>query len=586
VNALARSIGELKTNPRQWDAFITGGHCVVIAPPGSGKTKLLTTRLAYDLANKIPRPHGAACITLTNAAADELRNRADQLGVEDRFNLFIGTVHGFALRKIIEPFSSVVKRPELAHVTIAGDRQCAQAYDEAIREVFGPYGDQRFVRSTIEFNRQRLASDEEWARSGDQIRLVARLYERKLRDQGLFDFLDVVALAVELVEGHKIIRRVLTAQYPHLYVDEYQDLAPGLDRLVRALCFDYALNAELFAVGDPDQAVYAFTGTRPELLDELAQRHDVTTVRLDHNYRCGQAIIHLANRLRSGRAPMTGDRYGGQVSATRCPGGLDDQYRHVVQIIRDAEARGTPLHEIAVLCPLNAQCEAVAAVLRTAGIPARARSTAYRLTMATAFAEGCAAWATLGRETSNYRLNVLLRRWRGILGPQWSREADVALTRLLMDYATRDAEPAHQLIGDLLDIGLRPALQQVALADEAVEVNRMTTALRDGELSGLSVRGLAEQALKVDRVEITTMTSSKGLEFDVVILIGADEDSVPHYLSANDPAKLAEDRRKFYVSVTRARDELRVFYSGFVTTPYGRRIDKGPSRFLRDVGLL
>ena len=113
----------------------------------------------------------------------------------------------------------------------------------------------------------------------------------------------------------------------------------------------------------------------------------------------------------------------------------------------------------------------------------------------------------------------------------------------------------------------------------------MASALRSGPLRGLSVRDLAEQALKVDRVEITTMTSSKGLEFDVVILTGADEGSMPHYLSASDPAKLTEDRRKFYVSVTRARDELRVFYSGFVTTPYGRRISKGPSRFLREVDL-
>jgi DNA helicase-2/ATP-dependent DNA helicase PcrA len=209
---------------------------VVIAPPGSGKTKLLTTRLAYDLANKIPRPHGAACITLTNAAAEELRSRGDQLGIEDRPNLFIGTVHSFALRKIIEPFASVVKRPELAHVSIASDGQCAQAYDEAMSEALGRYEDPKYVRSTIEFNRQRLSSDEEWARSGSVVRQVARLYERKLTDKGLLDFLDIVAIAVELVEKHKVIRRVLTAQYPHLYVDEYQDLAPGLDRhLVRRL---------------------------------------------------------------------------------------------------------------------------------------------------------------------------------------------------------------------------------------------------------------------------------------------------------------------------------------------------------------
>jgi DNA helicase-2/ATP-dependent DNA helicase PcrA len=586
VSQLSQSINDLKTNPRQWDAFTTEGHCVVIAPPGSGKTKLLTTRLAYDLASKIPKPHGAACITLTNAAADELRRRVEMLGVEDRPNLFVGTVHSFALRKVIEPFSGVVDRPELAHISIASERQCAQAYDEAMREVLGPYGDTRNVRSTIDFNRQRLATDEDWAKSGDLIWGIARRYELKLRAQGLFDFLDVVAIAVQLVEHHKVIRRVLTAQYHHLYVDEYQDLAPGLDRLVRALCFDYVLNSDLFAVGDPDQALYAFTGTRPELLPELAKRAEVTSVELDHNYRCGENIIRIANLLRQGKAPMTGDRDGGHVSATRCPGGLADQYRHVVQRVRAARERDVPLHEIAVLCPLNAQCEAVTTALRTAQIPARVRGSEYRFTMITAFVEGCAAWATLGHETSNYRLATLLRRWRIALGPQWSREADITLTRLLLDYGLRRTEPAHHLLNDLLDHGLQTAISQVALADDAVEVRRMASALHSGALRSLSVRDLAERARRVDRVEVTTMTSSKGLEFDIVMLVGVDEDSIPYYLSVNDSAKLAEDRRKFYVSVTRARDELRAFYSGFVMTPYGRRIDKGPSRFLRDVGLV
>ena len=456
MSALSQSIENLKANARQWNAFNTEGHCVVIAPPGSGKTKLLTTRLAYDLANKIPRPHGAACITLTNAAADELRGRARSARRRGPPEPFIGTVHSFALRKIIEPFASVVKRPELAHISIASDRQCTQAYDEAMQEVLGRHDDPktcvRRSNSTGSAWRQMRSG----RAAGEMIKQVALGYERKLRAQGLLDFLGVVTMAVELVEQHKAIRRVLTAQYPHLYVDEYQDLAPGLDRLVRALCFDYVLSSELFAVGDPDQALYAFTGTRPELLSELSQRSDVTTVELDHNYRCGQAIIQLANLLRHGKAPMTGNRHGGHVSATRCPGGSDDQYRHVVRSIRDARERGVPLHEIAVLCPLNAQCEAITTALRANKIPAHARSSEYRLTMVTAFTESCAAWATQGRETSNYRLGALLSRWRAILGPHWSREADVALTRLLMDYDTRPTEPASQLLSELLDTASGP----------------------------------------------------------------------------------------------------------------------------------
>jgi DNA helicase-2/ATP-dependent DNA helicase PcrA len=586
MTALSESVNELKTNPRQWDAFTSSGHCVVVAPPGSGKTKLLTTRLAFDLVNKISGPHGAACITLTNAATEELRRRVEQLGVEDRANLFIGTVHSFALARVIAPFASLIGRPELAHLSIANSQQCSLAYQEAIAEVFRPGDDIRSVRSTIEFNRQRLATEEDWARSGERVRAVAQRYKTKLRAQGLHDFLDVVEIGVELVEHHMVIRRVLTAQYPHLYVDEYQDLAPGLDRLVRALCFDYLVSSELFAVGDPDQALFAFTGTRPELLDELAARSDVTPVRLDHNYRCGEAIIRVANLMRRGRSPITGDRPGGTVEAVTCPGGFADQCRQVVLYVRKAEQRGVPLHEVAVICPMNSQCEDVTATLRAAGIPAFARGSEYRLTPVTAFIEGCAAWATLGRECSNYRLGELLRRWRTTLGARWSRSDDVALTDTLMSYRERGEELAHQLVAELLDRGLRRALEQVVWADDSVEVALMVKALTSGDLRKLSVRDLAERARRVDRVEVTTMTSSKGLEFDVVMIMGADEDSIPHYLSVNDPSKLAEDRRKFYVSVTRGRDEVRFFYSGFVVTRYGRKIYKGPSRFLREIGLV
>lgn len=134
MSRLSASIDDLKNNDRQWEAFTTEGHCVVLAPPGSGKTKLLTTRMAYDLANKITKPRGAACITLTNAAAEELRRRVDELGVEGRPNLAIGTVHSFLLRKVLEPFARVVGRPELASVTIASKAESAKLLQEANAE--------------------------------------------------------------------------------------------------------------------------------------------------------------------------------------------------------------------------------------------------------------------------------------------------------------------------------------------------------------------------------------------------------------------------------------------------------------------
>jgi len=112
----------------------------------------------------------------------------------------------------------------------------------------------------------------------------------------------------------------------------------------------------------------------------------------------------------------------------------------------------------------------------------------------------------------------------------------------------------------------------------------MTRALATGELASASLTDLAERAKNVDRVEVTTTSSAKGLEFDVVLLLGADEGKMPHFSSVADRAKLDEDRRKFYVSLTRARDEVHIFYSGF-DDRYGRIRPNGPSRFLRLLGL-
>lgn len=589
MSKLSASIAELRKNDCQWEAFTTEGHCVVLAPPGSGKTKLLTTRLAYDLINKIEKPQGAACITFTNAAADELRRRVEQLGVEERPALFVGTVHGFALRRVIGRFAELVGRPELADITIASKQQCAQAYERAVTALFRSE-DQRYVKSTIELNRQRLASDEEWARHGDRMRRAHELYEGNLRAHGLYDFLDVIKIAVELVEQHRTIRTVLTAEYPHLYVDEYQDLSPGLDRLVKAVCFDHVTNAELFAVGDPDQSIMSFTGARPELLHALAQRTDVSSVELEHNYRCGQGIIQLANRMRQGRAAIKGDRLGGVASAIHCPNGLEEQYRSIVSTVQVVQQRGTPLHEIGVLAPHNKQCRRIVELLRAASVPAFFRDVdgTYRATSITGFIEGCASWATLGRERSHYRLSELLRRWRLTLGTRWKIEDDVALVDLLMGYRENAESSAATFLEQVYGIGLSAALSEVALADEVIEIGRMAQALGDGELSGLSVKGLAERAHKIDRVEVTTMTSSKSLEFDVVLLASADEDYVPSWQSKKDKngTSLAEDRRKFYVSITRARNEIRVYYSGFVVKPWGDVQYSGPSRYLREIGLV
>jgi DNA helicase-2/ATP-dependent DNA helicase PcrA len=542
--------------------------------------------MAYDLANKVPEPHGAACITLTNTAADQLQRRIEYFG-SNRITSFVGTVHRFAWRRIVSPFAGLAGRAEIKNFSIANRTEETAAFTDALNAVFSRYENTKYVRSTIEFNRKRFADAATWAVHGEKILRVKELFLDNLHARGLTDFTEIIEVAVDVMENNRSARKAINACFPHIYVDEYQDLAPGINRLVKALCFDYVHGSELFAVGDPDQAILGFTGTQPELLIELAKRQDVHTVKLDKNYRCGQEIIRIASIMKQRKQDIVvGERIGGKIGATYCPGGFDHQSHSAAQRALAAQQQGAPLHEILAICPTNAQCEQVARYLRSVGLAAHFRGDEYRDTVATSFVEGCAAWAVSGRELSDYRLHFLLDRWRYLLGSKRTRECDILLIDTLKSYKDNPFTPAANFLWSLLDIGLADALNRERLSGEAIEVTKMIDALCTGSLADGTVAQLAERALKKDRVEVTTMTSSKSLEFDLVLILGMDQKAVPHFASFGDTEKMAEDRRKFYVSLTRARDEVQIFYSGFVVWKSGRADPAGSSVFLQELGLI
>ncbi|WP_156757006.1 ATP-dependent helicase [Actinokineospora pegani] len=580
MGTLTDSINDLRTNKQQWEAFSHRGHCVVLAPPGSGKTKLLTTRLAHDLFNRIPEPHGAACITLTNAAARQLQRRIEALGAPRRSTLFVGTVHSFALRQVLLPFASLTGKADLLELGIASDRQERSASHQAVNEVFGKMRYPDDHAKEIQARRRRFTV----APVSDSYTAAGLRYRELLRGRGLMDFDEVVEAAVDIVEGNPVVRDVLMSRYRNLYVDEYQDLVPGLDRLLRSLCLD-AGTAELFAVGDPEQALYGWAGSNPELLFDLAAQEGVHPVHLEHNYRCGHEIIRVANLIQRGHA-MVGDNQGGAVTVTHCPGGFADQCANAVTAVQRATTHGTALHDIVVLCSTNRDCEQAAQALRDNGIAAFVRESGYRLTLATALVEKCASWAALGQELSDARLGTILRDWRKLLSLSWTPQHDTALVKALLGFSSRVHAPAATLLDELEELGLDGVTRRRFQAEDARELRNMRDVLSDRDKPLTTVNDLAERVRRSDRVEVTTMTSSKGLEFDVVLILGMDEKCLPHFKSMDDAARMNEDRRKFFVSVTRAKNEVHIFYSGFVQWASGSVAQAGPSRFLHEAGLI
>ncbi|MEV5404594.1 ATP-dependent helicase [Streptomyces albidoflavus] len=585
MSKLAASIEELKQNERQWEAFNAPGNCVVMAPPGSGKTKLLSTRIASDL-QAIAPPQGAAGITLTNAAAAELRRRVFELGVTPRANLFLGTVHSFAMRQILSPFAGVCGRGELLTRRIATSREKASAFKAAIKRVYPPNLDTRNVRSTVDRHRKMIASEDEWNLAGPRIIAVSQAYERELASEGLVDFEIIVSAAVELVESYEFISNLLTAKNPSIYVDEYQDLSPGLDRIIRSLCFDGATRSLLFAVGDHNQAIYGWTGTRPELLDEVSGHPTVSRIELTKNYRSAREIIDRASRL-LGLSGIEGTSDGGRVDAMYCRAGIKDQCQEAGKLAVRLISEGYPAHEIGVLTPTNNHAELVVEEFRKLGVPVSANASPYPSTPATSLIEKLAVWATRqDRPDGEFRLSDLLSEWRFILRAELG---DLSVDLALIDAIKQSVdseEPAAHFVERVLQSGMGAALRSDPLrGEDSAAVSDLLELVDGGQLSDWTVQTLADRGRRTGRVGVFTMSSAKGLEFDATLILGADQGQIPHFLSTYNSKDLAEDRRKFYVAVTRSRKRTSIYYSGFVQWQSGKIGHNGPSQFLREMGL-
>jgi DNA helicase-2/ATP-dependent DNA helicase PcrA len=542
---------------------------------------LLTTRVAYDLVSgHIPPPQGAAVITMTNEAAGELRRRLSRLGISRRPNVFIGTVHAFALAAIVSPFATIAGLDKIGEARLASETEKDRAFDEAFIEVLGADANPQFIKPTMERIR-RLADYSGSGEVGAEMISLARRYEEILLANQTFDFNDLMRFAVELVGQHEWLRRILISVYPHLYVDEYQDLPPTLDTLVKSLAFDQAVNATLFAVGDPDQAINGFMGTRPELLDDLAAMSSVTKIELDINYRCRQSIIDASLLALGEERDVHGASEGGELIVEPVADGEDGQRQLATELAQRALAEGVPPEEITVLAQGGDELKLIVECLREADIPVFARlDDQYRTTPVTLAIEALALYASTDPQPLE-ALSGLLEEWRTVVTQALGHEEVAELVGLLA--SSSGAAPAVDFVNSLVGLGLQPLVDDPGSSYDGRELERMRDALASGgELGELTVEGLGERARAEGRVMASTIHGVKGLQFDVVVLCDCEEGRIPHWGSINssDPALIAEDRRKFYVSITRARDRVHLVSASWRISRKGNQYSIDRSRFL------
>lgn len=579
----------LRENDRQWAAYESRGHCVVLAGPGSGKTKTLVLKLARILAEDVRAPRGVACITYSQECARELSRRLEQLGLRESSRLFVGTVHGFCLRHLLLPYARLARLclPEPLHVaTVEHSRRLHGRLGERLFGIRHPYDKRKmdtYRRTHLERGTPAWRDDPEMAR-------LAEAYEDALHTEGLVDFEDLVIHGERLIAQHDWVLPLIRSRFPVLAVDEYQDLGVGLHRIVKRLAFDGGVR--LFAVGDADQSVYGFNGADSSLLLELAARRDVERVQLEVNYRCAEEIVRASERALGearGYRAWDGER-SARIQMVECPQGITEQARYAIkQIIPTALAAkpGRTLGDVAILYRKAGVGDIAAAVAGSAGLDfIRVDNAApYRKCALTSWIEDCAAWCAGGWQEAKPLLQGLLDRWlafrRRRLPDAEARVERRRLTEFL--WARRENGPARDFVSALCAVLLDDLMaSELGLTDQAEQVQSMAAALgAGGVLQDLDMARLGGRDGSPNQLNLLTLHSAKGCEFDVVIMLGLDEGDF-HWTSVQG-TELAESRRLFYVGLTRARDEVYMLYSGWNENRSGRRFYSGRLRFLNEL---
>jgi len=588
--AYLRHVGDLDDNAGQHAAYESRGHCVVLAGPGSGKTKALVLKLARMLAEDVRAPRGVACITYSQECARELGRRLEGLGLRDAPNLFVGTVHGFCLRHLLMPYARLAGLDVPHPITVATTRQVDTTFTQIAEGLLGlnqPYR----LHHMGKYRRVHLYRDApDWNNDRDLARITLR-YEQALREVGLVDFDDLVIQGNMLVAAHDWVLPLIAARWPILAVDEYQDLGLPLHRIVQRLAFDGGVR--LFAVGDADQSVYGFTGADGRLLLELGERDDVECVRLQLNYRSAGRIIQ-ASELALGEARGYRPRDPARqalVAFIECPGGLEDQAAHVVGMLIPEALAAKPdrtLGDIAILYRAAPVGDPFADALAAAGYDyIRVDNAApYKKVGLTSWIEDCAAWCAGGWRRGRPQLAGLIQRWTAFRSGRVSeleeRRAARTITEFLFRHRADDALAAPFVAAIRAELVDPLTATEPSLADQREQVRRMGAAFApEGKLADLDLLSLGGRDGSPRHVNMLTLHSAKGCEYDVVFMVGMDQGAMPW---ANESeAELRESRRLFYVGLTRARDAVHMLYSGWTADRYGRVRRLGRSLFVEEL---
>ncbi len=629
-------------NPPQREAVQhPGGPLLILAGAGSGKTRVLTHRIAWLLATRGVKPHEILAITFTNKAAEEMRARASALTGNSGRGLWLMTFHAACARILRRDGQALGYTPAFTIYDTADSRRVIKRLlGAATGEDSDQAGGARAVHAAISAAKNQMLSAEQWlarqphpdvAGTAEATAQVWEAYDTELRRANALDFDDLLLATHRLLAEHPEIAEHYRWRFAHVLVDEYQDTNRAQYQLLKQLV---GPERNLTAVGDVDQAIYSFRQADiRNILSFETDFPDAAVIKLEQNYRSTAAILDAANAViahNTQRRPKTlwTDKTGGHPIRVHELATSDDEAELAVKIAVEHRGAGGRLGDVAILYRTNSQSQPFEEALTAAGIPYQMAGAlrfyeraevkdaiAYLRLLANpaddeAFARilnvprrnlGDAALNSIRIVAAETGTPLLAgaRAAAGTLGT--ARAASlVALLELLDDLLAYAQE--HPGIAPLLDrLYERTGLVPEETSDERANSRRenllqllSVAATYDAKhpdggslsdlLEAMSLAGDTD-ALQAERDHVTLMTlhASKGLEYPIVVLTGMEEKLFPHEYSLRGiPEAIEEERRLCYVGITRAQTELHITHAR-KRVLYGKVIITQPSRFLDEL---
>lgn len=616
------------------------GHLLVLAGAGSGKTRVLTNRIAWLNRVEGVSPFGIMAVTFTNKAAREMRHRVEYLLGMNVSAMWLGTFHGISHRFLRRHWKEA-GLPQAFQILDSDDQ--LRLVKRTLRSLeldeahYPPKQVQWFINGhKDEGRRPQHIDDQQDATTAQYIRVYSA-YEAACERAGAVDFAELLLRALETLRDNEALLSHFRQRYKHLLIDEFQDTNAIQYAWIRLLAGD---TGSVFAVGDDDQSIYAWRGARVEnILNFNKDFPDAAVVRLEQNYRSSGNILAAANALidcnggRLGKNLWTADGEGELITLYNAYNETDEA-RFIVESILDyISDKGGRRKDCAVLYRSNAQSRVIEEYLVAAGVKYRVygglryferaeiKDTLAYMRLVSHHLDDVSFERVINQPTrgiGDKTVSLIRQHARSVDCSMWEASKALVENKALTPRAGGAVAKFIQMIEGMAeaiaDQNLPQQVETISVMSGLIEhfqkdqsergqsrvenVEELSNAARtfavgytDDPEAILLDEFLAHAALEAgdgqadddeDAVQLMTLHSAKGLEFQVVYLAGMEQGLFPHQRSSEDPAKLEEERRLCYVGITRAEKKLYLTMAE-QRRLYGRDQYNPPSKFVGEL---